>query len=76
MRISLFDRKELVLINRFRLLAALLFIFASVFQGHPAQAQIQEFSYTGPAFSFADCVALGDPRHYACQAGMLAGRLS
>jgi hypothetical protein len=75
-RISLFDRKELVLMNRFRLLATLLFIFAAVFQGHPAQAQIQTYFYQGPPWSLSQCEYYGGGSAPPCTDGNIFGSLT
>jgi hypothetical protein len=73
-QISLFDRKDLFSMNRFRLLATLLFIFAAVFQGHPAQAQIQTYFYQGPAWSLSQCDVYGGGSTPPCTNGMSSDR--
>jgi Domain of unknown function (DUF6531) len=75
-RISLFDRKELVSMNRFRLLATLLFIFAAVFQSHPAQAQIQTYYYRGPAWDLSQCDIYGGGSTPPCTNGNVSGSLT
>jgi hypothetical protein len=73
-RISLFDRKELVSMNHSRLFAILFFILFASFQSGPAQAQVlQSYSFVGIPFDVATCQAAYPSPPPACGSGPVTG---
>jgi hypothetical protein len=73
-RNSVFDRKELVLMNRFRLLAILLFSLFAALHSHPARAQVlQSYSFVGIPFDAATCQAVYPSPPPACGSGPITG---
>jgi RHS repeat-associated protein len=59
-RISLFNRKEMFLVRRFRFVA-LIVISVITLHVHPERAQAQAFYYQGQPFSTSQCTGLGVP---------------
>jgi hypothetical protein len=74
-RISLVGKKELFSMNHSRFFAILLFICFSVLRSHPAQSQIQTYSYQGPAWSISQCEDHGGTTP-PCTTGNVFGSLT
>jgi hypothetical protein len=73
-RISLFDRKELVSMNHSKLFAILLVILFITFQSEPVRAQVlQSYSFVGIPFDVATCQAAYPSPPPACGSGPITG---
>jgi hypothetical protein len=73
MNLSRFDRKDPFSMKHSKIFAILLFICFAAFQSYPAQAQVQIYSYTGPAWNTTQCAAYGNT---GCIDGYISGSVA